>query len=180
MWKKLAGYSLLFLSSFSLTAIFLFGNSAYAQLATIKPIPVPSLTQTPKPTPTLLPTDIPEPTLIPTSTPTPIPPTNTPTPIPTIISPGNLDSLFDKYANEHHIDKELLKKIAKCESGFNQEASNGPYLGMFQFTEQTWISTRTAMGQDSNPDLRKNTEESIKTAAYKLSQGASSAWSGCL
>lgn len=137
------------------------------------------------PTPTIftLPTSTPTPTLtptvIPTETPTPLP-TSTPTPIPTIAVITDLETLFQKYSDEYHVDKELLKRIARCESGFNSQADTGLYAGMFQFAAQTWIATRAEMGFDTNPDLRKNAEESIRTAAFKISRGGQNAWRNCL
>lgn len=124
-------------------------------------------------------TATPIPTAIPTAVPTEIPsPTATPIPQP-VLSAGEMEPLFEKYASEYHIDKEDLKRIAKCESGFNSNADTGLYAGMFQFHAQTWIANRTAMGLDSNPDLRKNAEESIRTAAYKISNGGRNAWPNC-
>lgn len=122
---------------------------------------------------------IPTATPTPTNTPTPTP-TNTPTPTPQpIVTSSDLESLFGKYAGEYSVDKELLKKIAKCESGFNAGASFLDYGGMFQFSSSSWSSTRQQMNQDPNPDLRYNAEESIKTAAFKISVNGPSAWPSC-
>lgn len=119
----------------------------------------------------------PEPTTVPTTTPTP---TADPTPLPTTPAAADLESLFEKYGNEFGVDKELLKKIAKCESGFNTNANNsGMYLGMFQFASQTWVANRNRMGLDSNPDLRTNAEEAIRTAAYIISKSGPGAWPNC-
>lgn len=145
---------------------------------------LPSLT----PTPSESPVNTPTPTLTPTTTPTPTPeptatPTNTPTPSPTripIASPTDLEAFFNKYSEEYHVDKELMKKIAKCESGFNAQADTGTYAGMFQFAAQTWITARSRLGLDTNPDLRKNAEESIRTAAFMIGNGQQNAWANCL
>jgi len=77
------------------------------------------------------------------------------------------------------MDKELLKKIALCESGFNSNAGNGDYQGMFQFAASSWIGTRSEMGADTNTDLRNNAQEAIKTAAFKISRGGVNAWPSC-
>jgi len=128
--------------------------------------------QTQAPTPTEVPITI-APTAIPSPTATPIPQA-------TIAVVTDLETLFTKYSDEYHADKELLKKIARCESGFNTTSNNsGMYLGMFQFSAQTWSSTRSAMGLDPNPDLRTNAEEAIKTAAYKIANGGVNAWPNC-
>lgn len=95
------------------------------------------------------------------------------------LMPLELEGLFDKYCAEYKLDKELLKRIAYCESTFNSQAVNGPYAGMYQFLASTWISNRKAMGLDPNPDLRFNAEESIKTTAYKISRDGTGAWPVC-
>ncbi|MBP9690467.1 transglycosylase family protein [Candidatus Woesebacteria bacterium] len=140
---------------------------------------IPSHTPTPSPTPTPTltptPTHTPTPTLTPTQTPTPTP-TNTPTPMPT----SSFENYFDQYSAQYGVDKELMKKIAFCESGGHPGASNGEYGGMFQYAASTWESTRRQMGMDPNPDLRFGARESIETTAFKLSRGGASAWKNCL
>lgn len=131
------------------------------------------------PTPTSAPQEKSIAVITPTAVPTD-PPTPTATPLPKpVVSAGEYDPLFEKYASEYGIDKEDLKRIAKCESGFNPNADAGQYTGMFQFMAQTWSSTRSQMGLDPNPDLRKNAEESIKTASFKIKNGGRSAWPNC-
>lgn len=89
------------------------------------------------------------------------------------------DELFTKYAALYNVDKNLLVHIARCESGFRSEAINGPYLGMFQYQDTTWSSTRTAMGENPDPALRANPEEAIKTSAWKIANGGIGAWPVC-
>lgn len=102
------------------------------------------------------------------------------TPEPTNPPAPELEAMFDKYSSEYGVDKELMKKIARCESGFNTTSNNsGIYLGMFQFGSQTWVANRNRMGLDSNPDLRTNPEEAIKTAAYVISTRGPGAWPNC-
>ena len=74
----------------------------------------------------------------------------------------------------------MLKKIAYCESGMGSGAQNGPYGGMFQYSEETWNSIRNLMGQDTNPALRFGVKESIETAAFHISRAGTKAWRGCL
>jgi len=95
------------------------------------------------------------------------------------ITPVELESLFDKYCGEYGLNKEMMKKIANCESHFNSQAVNGPYMGMYQFLASTWQSNRRAMGLDPDPNLRFNAEESIKTTAYKISRDGAGAWPVC-
>lgn len=89
------------------------------------------------------------------------------------------DKLITKYAAAYGVDDQLMMRIAKCESGFNTAASNGPYGGMYQFHSQTWISNRTAMGLNPDPNLRFNAEEAIRTAAYKIARDGAGAWPVC-
>ncbi len=126
-------------------------------------------------TPTVIPTFTPSPTPIPTATPTP-----SPTPIPEpITAPFGLEPFFIKYSNEYSIDNQLLKRIAKCESGFGSGASSNGYGGMFQFSEVLWIQTRTLMGLNADINLRFDREESIRTAAFMVSQGHLGIWPNC-
>lgn len=132
-------------------------------------VPSPSLVQKkvlPSPTPTSLPTFTPTPT--PTSPPA----------IPTIIT--NFETYFEQFASQYGVDKELMKQIARCESGFNPESRNGTYGGMFQFAESTWVTTRSEMGKDTNTDLRFSAQDAIETAAFKIGRHGAGAWSGCL
>lgn len=132
------------------------------------------------------PTNTPTPTQIITPTPT-IPvvtPTIIPSPTPTLIpigAPADLESLFSKYASEYGVDKELMKKIAQCESGMNASSHNKTYDygGMFQFASSSWIATRNQMGMNTDTSLRFNAEEAIRTAAFKISRGGVGAWPHC-
>lgn len=134
-----------------------------------------------------------EPTLRPTAAPTPRPslestpavtatpkptPTETPTPIPPVDG-AQLDQWFTQYAGHYSVDRELLRRIAVCESKLNQMAVNGPYGGLYQFTESSWRSTRIAMSENSESSLRFNAEEAIKTAAFKISVSGTGAWPTC-
>jgi soluble lytic murein transglycosylase-like protein len=92
---------------------------------------------------------------------------------------GGISDLISKYASQYNVNPAILSKIAQCESGFNPGATNGPYGGMFQFHPQTWISNRKSMGEDPSTSLRFNTEEAIKTAAYKISRDGTGAWPIC-
>lgn len=89
------------------------------------------------------------------------------------------DEHFTKYAAVFNVNKETLVRIARCESGFRAEATNGPYLGMFQYLDSTWSATRTAMGENPDPALRANAEEAIKTTAWKIAHGGIGAWPVC-
>ncbi len=139
------------------------------------PTPTPTVTFTPTPTSTPTPTFTPPPPLTPTVTPTATP-TSTPTPMPATA----FEEYFDQYGKQYNVDKNLLKKIAYCESGMGPGAANGEHGGMYQFSVGTWESTRREMGADTNPDLRFGAKESIETAAFKISRYGTSAWQNCL
>jgi len=137
--------------------------------------PTPSPTLIPTLTPTLTPTNTPTPTMTPMPTLTP-----TATPTPTTIPTTSFESYFDEYSEQYKVNKELLKKIAFCESGINPAAVNGQYGGMYQFSSETWQVTRKLMGADANPDLRFGAKEAIETAAYKIANGGQAACASCL
>lgn len=132
--------------------------------------PTPTPTNTPTPTPTSTPT----PTLAPTATPTP-----QPAPVVTAPAPVDLEELFTRYSGQYSVDKALLQRIANCESGFNNSSTNGDYVGMFQFATSSWSVIRARMNADGNPDLRRNPEEAIKTAAFHIAEGGAGAWPSC-
>ena len=91
------------------------------------------------------------------------------------------DPMFDQYAGQFNLDPSTLKKIAYCESHYNPGATSrsGKYGGMYQFSASTWESTRNSMGLDPNPELRYDAEQSIMTAAFKISHGGIGAWPVC-
>jgi len=144
-----------------------------------------TLTPTRKPyTPT--PTKVALPTLL-TSTPaytiTPTPIVNTPTSFP--LSVGNYSSqeingFIDTFSAQYGQDPNVLRHIAVCESGFNPQATNGPYMGLYQFSSGTWVSYRSGMGEDTNADLRLDAQAAVRTASYVLSVGMSSIWPNCV
>lgn len=77
------------------------------------------------------------------------------------------------------VDVNVLKKIANCESHFNNAVSAPPYAGMYQFTENTWINYRRKMGKDPDINLRFGARESIETAAYVIAIGDLHIWPVC-
>jgi len=136
--------------------------------------PTPTLTNTPYPTTT------PHPTVTSTPKPTKVPlPTQTPYPTQIPVTSEQLDRWFTQYANHYSIERQKLLKMAVCESNLKPNAKNGDYIGLYQFSTNTWKSTRRSMNVDSNPELRFNPEESIKTAAFKISTMGLSPWPNC-
>jgi hypothetical protein len=97
-----------------------------------------------------------------------------------IIAPTEVENMITGHAAQYGVDPNLMKKIAKCESTFNANAVNGSHAGMYQFKDSTWVSTRRAMGLDTNPQLRFDANEATKTAAFKIAHGGKQAWQQCL
>lgn len=92
----------------------------------------------------------------------------------------NYDNLIYIYAKKYNVNPNLLREMAYCESSFNPRAKNGIYQGLYQFSPTTWRSNRKAMGLNSDPDLRTNPEEMIKTTAFKINHdGNVNAWPEC-
>ena len=145
-----------------------------SQKIEIEKVTTPSPTFTPEPTETSTPTPTPKPTIKPAPTPAPIP---TPTPI--VKAPGNFEPLFSEFASMFGVDANLLKKIAECETHFNNAVSAPPYAGMFQFREDTWETYRKLMRKDPDINLRYGARESIETAAYVVSLGKLHLWPVC-
>ena len=162
------------------------------QLASPTPIPTPVTSPTPTPTQVIY---SPSPYATTYSTlnevksvavGSPLPsPTISPLPSPTSVvavqvSSQQINEYMDKYAGQYGVDVNVLRHVALCESGFNPQASNLIYAGLFQFSPSTWRSYRNQMGEDNNIDLRFNAEEAVQTAAYVLSQGRGYIWPNCL
>lgn len=95
------------------------------------------------------------------------------------IMPEEIHRLMERFSGQYGIDVNILRHVAVCESGFNPAALNGKYAGLYQFDKNTWIKARRLMGEDENPNLRLNAEESIQTAAYLLSLGKKYLWPNC-
>lgn len=170
MQTKIISFALL-LFLLASTAIISYTLSSKNRTKILSPLPEKTYAQVREPTIT--------PTLTHTPTPTPVPPTPTRIPTPVIVVSANLDDLFTKYSNEYSVDKELLKRIAKCESGLNPNSSTSRYAGLYQFSEGLWVSTRTLMGHNSDSNLRFSPQEAIRTAAFMISQNHLGIWPNC-
>lgn len=156
------------------------GTSAPKNVQTEKVGQISIVVETPvtsSPTPVFTPTMAPTPTPIVEPTPTPAP-----TPTPDVWPPPDMEPLFSRYSGMYSVDKNTLERLANCESHFNPNAisPDGKYVGMFQFSVSTWTTYRMRLGQDANADLRKDVEESIKTAAFVIQQRGVSPWPNCL
>lgn len=135
--------------------------------------PTPLLTPSPTPLPSPTPTPTPAPT--PKKTPKPTP---TPVPQPKVTS-QEINGFIERFSGQYGVDPNVIRHIAICESGFNPNAKNGQYIGLFQFGATTWKNLRAEFGEDPNPDLRTNAEEATQTAAYAFSKGKRGIWPNC-
>lgn len=144
------------------------GRTTTAPLMTAEGAPIALDFNTPTPSPTPTPTNTPTPTITPSPTPTPFP-----------VTSQQLDEWFTNSANHYSVDRSLLWRIAVCETGLRPNATNWIYGGLFQFSPNTWKANRGLMGMDSDPDLRFNPEEAIRTAAFVLSTRGAGAWPNC-
>ena len=152
----------------ALEAFFFFGNNTEALVLGEQEVP----TQEPTPSPTPEPTETPIP--MPTKSPTP-----TPIPQPTYSS-QQINELINRFASQYGVSPDILRHIALCESGFNPLASNGDYVGLYQFDPTTWKNIRTKMGEDTDSALRANAEEAVQTAAYNLHINNAGIWPNCI
>lgn len=149
-------------------------NSNQNVLAEATAIATPTETSTPTPTDS--------PTPVPTQTPSPTPtPTKAPTPVPKpLFSDEQVQGFIERFSSLYSVDPNLIRYIALCESGFNQNAYKLSYAGLFQFGPITWKNIRTKMGEDPNIELRFNAEEAVQTAAYALHINDAGIWPNCI
>lgn len=159
-------------SLFGLVPQYLEAQESVHSPLSIAPTPPPFVPASP------LPTATPSPTLKPTPVGTPKP-SSTPRPSASPVTAAQLEEWFTKYANRESINKDLLKKIGVCESNLKASAVNGIYGGMYQFSPSTWVSTRRMMNQNTDPNLRFDAEEAIKTAAVRIATLGDKAWPNC-
>lgn len=148
---------------------------------------IPTITNTPIPTPE--PTAEPTITMIPSPT-TVASPTSTVAPIPTVVptfavtqikaTSEQINGFINSFGAEYKVDPNVIRHVALCESGFNPNAKNLTYGGLFQFSPTTWSSWRNKMQEDANTELRFNAEEAVQTAAFVLSLGKGSIWPNCM
>ncbi len=146
--------------------------------------PVVSVTPTIVITPTasvsaIVPT--PEPTATPTATPTKKRQvTPKPKPTPTAEPKEIVSKLVDKYSSEYGLDVNVVRYLVLCESGLRSNATNGKYVGLFQYDERTWKTIRSEMKLSTDAELRYSAEEAIRTTAYALSKGKKKLWPNCI
>lgn len=103
-----------------------------------------------------------------------------PKPTPTKEPFETVSHLIDQYSALYGLDVNVIRYLALCESGLRSNATNGKYVGIFQYDERTWKTLRQEMNLETNPDLRYSAEEAIKTTAYAISKGKTKLWPNCV
>lgn len=103
-----------------------------------------------------------------------------PKPTPTEEPKEIVNRLVDKYSSEYGLDANVVRHLGLCESGFRSNATNGKYVGLFQYDERTWKTIRAEMKLDTDVNLRYSAEEAIKTTTYALSKGKRKLWPNCV
>lgn len=166
----------------SIEAVYFFGgkdkNQVLGEESAATQTPVQ--TETPSPEPTNTETPEPTETASPTATKTPTPkPTETPIPQPTFSS-QEINGFIERFSAQYSVSPDILRYIAICESGFNPNAQQSGYAGLYQFGPITWKNSRKEMGEDTNTDLRYNAEEAVQTAAYNLHINNAGIWPNCI
>jgi len=106
-------------------------------------------------------------------------PTPTAAPTPTEMFFQEVSVFVDRFSAQYGVDPNVIRYVAVCESGFKSNATNGPYVGLFQFDSETWKNIRKEMNEETSPDLRYSAEESVQTAAYVLSKDKGGIWPNC-
>lgn len=106
------------------------------------------------------------------------------TPAPTFIPRPNVSSqeingFIERFAAQYGVDPNILRHIAVCESGFNPNAINRSYAGLYQFSASSWRKYRAEMGENTDSQLRLSAEEAVQTSAFILSTKRSYIWPNC-
>lgn len=83
---------------------------------------------------------------------------------------GNVDHAIEVAAATYGVSEARLRSVARCESGFNPGASNGQYLGLFQFGTPLWSTTPVARFSRTDPYA------AALGAAWAFSRGMSGHW----
>lgn len=98
---------------------------------------------------------------------------------PFISAKGDAMVKMNQEAVRYGIHASSLKRVAKCESGYNKDAintndPNGGSKGILQFQSKTFYQN-AAILKIENPDIW-NTDQQIQVAAYLFSKGEASQW----
>ncbi len=92
------------------------------------------------------------------------------------IKPPTVQESISTYATQYGISPSKLLLIAKCESGFRQDAigDKGLAIGIFQFHQTTWDMFSLKMGE--HLDIHSYADQA-KLAAWAFANNLSTHWS---
>lgn len=86
---------------------------------------------------------------------------------------GSVDHAIRVGAAVYGVSPDRLRSVARCESGLNPSASNGRYVGLFQFGTTLWSTTPVSGLSRTDPYAAS------LAAAWAFSRGMASHWPVC-
>jgi soluble lytic murein transglycosylase-like protein len=86
---------------------------------------------------------------------------------------GGVQHAIEVGAAAYGVSPSRLRAVARCESGFNPAATNGRYVGLFQFGTTLWRTTPVAELSRSDPYAAS------LAAAWAFSRGMAGHWPVC-
>ena len=97
-------------------------------------------------------------------------------------TPDEIGAILDSAAAEFAVDAVVLREIARCESGFNDNAINSSSraLGLGQHLPRFWVDRATAIGYPATADPFDPVVNARVTAWLLATDGTSpwAPWSG--
>jgi hypothetical protein len=93
-----------------------------------------------------------------------------------------VDRAITESAREFGVDETRLRVIARCESGFNPFAGNGPYQGMFQQAADAWGARAGEFNAAVDPDVPGDIHspfDNTRVSARMLAIDGDSHWPNC-
>lgn len=88
-----------------------------------------------------------------------------------------VSALIDQYSAQYAVSADLMHRIVKCESGYNQYAKNrsSTAAGYAQFLTSTWKSAMRQLGYDTSI-TQFDGEKNIEALAFYLSTQGTRPW----
>jgi soluble lytic murein transglycosylase-like protein len=88
---------------------------------------------------------------------------------------GDVPTDIVKWANIYGTDPDQLLRVARCESHYRPDASNGSHFGIFQFAPSTFYANEKYMGLTGLDYW--NADNNIQVAAWMFAHGQQGQWS---
>ncbi len=92
-----------------------------------------------------------------------------------LVKPKTYHELIDYYCEQYACNSTQLKRVMKCESTNNPNATNGIHIGLFQFNPNTFRAYASKAGL-VNSNIW-NVDDQIRVAAYMFANGQAHQWS---